>query len=449
MEYTVTIKNSVTAEVHFKVKKEELNRYIDQAYVNLAKKVKIPGFRTGKAPVEIVKKNFDKSNVMEDAIKLMISNTYSSVLDSLSPKPISLPFFDIEKFEDSPVIEFRATYEYYPEIKLPKYKKVKIFKDELIEDYSFIDEILNEIAKNNYEILPKEPKEGTENFVEDKDIVLVNLKIYQNRKELYNLENIHYDLEKDDLFPSFRENLVNKKINDVVEFNTKLEKNIKELKKAYKKDIKVQVQVLDIKQKVVPPINDELAKMLNFENLEFLKEHIKNSLKEKALEYLDFKMYDNFIKDYIKNAEIEVPEVFVQEVFQNIFRDTLRRFSLPETLSIEQFAELLKQSKEELEKTLKEMAIFQVKEFMIIKEIASVENLKVTEEEIEKKLLKQYPNLQKKDLEALLKQKNIKNDFEFLILKDKCKELILKDAEIEAKNKVSLKELYQKGIITL
>ncbi len=449
MEYTVTKKNSVTAEAYFKVKKEELNKYIDEAYVNFAKKVKIPGFRVGKAPLEIVKRNFDQSNVIEEAIKLLISKSYSSVFDHLNPKPISLPYFEVEKFDDSSLIEFKATYEYYPDIKLPKYKKVKILKEELIEDYSFIDSILNEIAKNNYEVLPKESKEGTEIFVEENDIVLINLKIYQKNKELYNLESIHYDLEKDKIFANFKENLLNKKINDEVEFESKLEKNIKELKKAYNKKITVKVKVLDIKQKVAPPINDELARLLNFENLESLKEHIKNSLKQKALEFLDYQAYDKFLKDYIKNAEIEVPEIFIQEAFQNIFKDTLRRFSLPETISLEQLAELLKQTKEELEKTIREMAIFQVKEYMIIKEIAKEENLKVTDEEIEAEILKGFPDLQKKDLEIILKQKNIRDDYEYIILKNKCKELILKEAEIESKDKISLKELYQKRIISL
>ncbi|MFN3604808.1 MAG: trigger factor [Leptonema sp. (in: bacteria)] len=449
MEYNVVKKNSVTAEVHFKVGKEELEKYIDEAYINYAKKIKIPGFRVGKAPVEIIKKNFSKSNVLEDAIRILITNTYNSVLKDLNPPPISLPHFDIEKFDEEGDIKFKASYEYYPEVKLPKYTKMKIYVNELIEDESIIEEILKKVAEKNYELVPKENKDESKNIIEDKDVVILNLKIFYNKKELYNLEEIQYDLEKDFLFNNLKENLLNKKLNDEFEFKTKLEKNIKELKKAYNKEIDVKVNILGIKQKVIPEINDEFAQMLNYENLESLKNYIKNTLKQESQKYLENKAFDESFKNYINETNLEVPEVFVKDVIKNIMQDIIRRFSLPLNSSIEDIAFLLGQQKEEVEKTVRDMAIFQVKEFMIIKEIAKNENIQVSNEEIEKAIRERYPNIQKEEFDYLLAQKNVKDDLEFVLLREKLKDFLFKNAEIEKKDKVSTRELYQKGLISL
>lgn len=452
MEYNISKINSTTAEVNFSTTKEELEKYIEKAYVNLSKKVHIPGFRPGKAPLNVVKKNVGLKDVLVDAVNLLVTETFNSVLDKLEPKPITLPHFEIENFDREKGVEFKAFYEFFPEIKIPKYNKFKLKKEELIEDFSFLDNLLKESAKLNYELIPKDDNNEAENFVEQDNVVLLDLKILKkdSNKIVYNFPGIEFDLKRNLAIPQLKENLLNKKVNEEFEYTVKFP-NLVGFPKIVNRYVRVKVIILGIKKRVIPEVNDEFAKNLKYENLEDLKNALKNKLLKEAENYLNKKAYEELIKEIIQESEIEIPETNIRNIIKDDINYIARRNNLPLDLTIEELAKIMNKNPEELEKELREIAIFSAKKYFIIKELAKRENISVTKEEVDEKIKNVYIHFlySEEDLKFLLENKEIREEIEMELLEEKVKEFIIKNSEIQKKGKVSLKELYEKKLINI
>lgn len=450
MEYNISKINSTTAEVNFKTTKEDLEKYIEKAYVNLSKKVHIPGFRPGKAPLNVVKKNVGLKDVLNEAINLLIMETYNSVVDKLEPKPITLPHFELENFDQDKGVEFKAYYEFFPEIKIPKYNKFKLKKEELIEDFSFIDDVLKEFARINYELIPKEDNE--ENFVEEDDVVLVDFKILKKDKDkiIYDFPELEFDLKKNIPVPNLKENLMKKKVNDEFEYIVKFP-NFVGFPKVSNKEVKIKFKVLGIKKRVEPEVNDEFAKNLKYENLEDLKNAFKKNLVNEAEKYLNKKAYEELIKEIIQESEIEIPETNIRNIIKDDINYIARKNNLPLDLSIEDLAKILNKKPEEIEKELREIATFRAKKYIIIKELAKRENITVQKEEIDQKIKNVYLGFvySDDDIKFFLENKDIREEIELELLEEKVKEFIMKNSEIQKKGKVSLKELYEKNLFDI
>ncbi|WP_228370892.1 trigger factor family protein [Leptospira biflexa] len=130
MEFTAKKNNNATCDLSIQFSAEEVRTAYGKAYQNAAEKVKIPGFRPGKAPLNMVEKVLGDS-VMDDAANIMLNQAMADLFDKLEHKPIRLPQFQMETFDKNTGAKAKATYDTKPEVTLPKLKKIKIQPKEI------------------------------------------------------------------------------------------------------------------------------------------------------------------------------------------------------------------------------------------------------------------------------------------------------------------------------
>ena len=122
---------------------EEVQQAYATAYEKAAKKVRVPGFRPGKVPMEVLERELGDA-VAGDAAQILVASSMEKLLGEIKPPPISVPSFEVEQFDRKQGATYRGTFDTYPEVKLGKYKKIKASQDtvEVLEE-----DIMAEIEK--------------------------------------------------------------------------------------------------------------------------------------------------------------------------------------------------------------------------------------------------------------------------------------------------------------
>ncbi|GIX40752.1 MAG: trigger factor [Leptospiraceae bacterium] len=446
MEYNIKIIEPTVAEVYFKTTREELDQAFEKAYQKAAKKLKLPGFRVGKVPIELVKKHLGDS-VIEDALEILLIDTYNSILDQLNPKPISLPVFSIKEVDREKGVEFTAEYEFFPEIEISKYKKLKAKSIDVEDDPTLIDEILKSIAEKNPILLPKEFEDESKNIIEENDVVLLDLNIYKEKdnKELYHIEEYEVDLSyPDSNFPELKNRILGKKVDDEIEFITKL-MNYEDFPKAANNNVKIRAKILEIKYKATPDIDDELARMFQYATLEDFKKAIKEEIEKQKKEYIEDEIIKQIIEQIIEKNPFDLPEIIIEQEIKARLEDLSKRLGLASTINFEQLSMLMRKSKEEVEKEFRNQAIKDLKTQIILDKIIELENIKATEEEIKEEIKNSYgryfPSEEK--LNELEKNENVVKTVTSLIKRKKVIEWLKENSDIKKGEKVSIRKLYE------
>ncbi len=451
MEYTIKVIEPTVAQVHFKTNKEDLDIAFEKAYKKAAKKLKLPGFRVGKAPIDLVKKQLGDS-VLEDAIEILLIDTYNSVLEQLKPKPISLPIFNIVNLDKSNGVEFTAEYEFLPEIHLTKYKKIKAKMYELEEDPTLIDEILNTLASRNPIYLPKEFENESKNVIEEGDLVLIHLKIFteNGNKLLYEKEEYYVELSgTNSLFPEIKNHLLGKKVNDEFEFKTKMGQS-KEFKKASNKVVHIKGKILEIKYKAIPKIDDEFARMFQYESLEAFKNAIREEILSQSNEYIKNHTITEIIKEMIEREPFEIPDVIVRQELKTRLEDIGNRLFL-QNVTLEHLASIMGKTPEELEKELREKIIMDLKIDMVLEKLIELEHIEATPEEISEEIKNQYGTYfsSEEKLKELEKNAKVLNSVIPLIKRRKITKWILENSDIKKGERISTRKLYEEKKIKI
>jgi len=452
MEFSVKKIEPTVAEVHFKTTKEELNEAFEKAYKKAAQNVKIPGFRVGKTPIEIVKKHLGDS-VIEDALEILLIDTYNSILEKLDPKPISLPLFNIKEVDKEKGVEFTAEYEYFPEIEISKYKKMKAKSLEIEEDSSLIEEVLKSIAEKNPILLPKEFEDESKNVVGENDVVLLDLFILKEKdhRELHHLEEYNVDLSyPDPNFPELKNRLMGKKVGEEVEFETKLG-NSKDFPKASNKNVKVKAKILEIRYKAPPEINDEFAKLFQYESLEDFKKAIQETIQKQVNTYVENEVIKQIVQEIIEKNPFDLPNVVINQEVKARLEDLSKRLGLTNTISFEQLSMFYRKSPEEVEKDFKEQATRDLKTQIILDKIIELEKIDVSSEEISEEIKNTYGRYvtTEEQLKELEKNENIVNNIKAYLKREKAIKWLMENSEIKKGDKISTRKLYEEGKIKL
>ncbi|MCS7206008.1 MAG: trigger factor [Leptospiraceae bacterium] len=455
MEYHVQIIEPTVALVNFKTNQEDFEKAKEKTYLELSKKLKIPGFRPGRIPVEVVKRHVGDS-IIAETMETLIRETYNSVLDQLDPKPISIPVFDIVKFDEKTLeMEFTAEYEFYPKIRLTKYKRLKIEKDELVEDPTLVDDALKEIAKLYKNYLPKDWEDPEKNKIEENDLVLLSIKIINknNPKNVHEIEEYDYWMKAEDKeFPELKERLLNRKAQEEFEYEKKIEPKSK-LKKFQNKQVIVKVKILEVRRESIPEIDDDFAKMVGYSSLQELKEEVRKNIRKQAEDHLEKELISRIFDEIQEKNSIHLPESLIRRRMEIELDRVLAELKLPK-MSLSEFAKVAKATEKEVEELLRRRSILYLQDEIILEKIEELENIQVTQEEKKtelKKILERYEKTQELDqvVEERIKDQNWERYLDYKLRNEKVLKWLLENMDYEKGRVITTRELYEKGIIKI
>lgn len=419
---------------------EEVQAAFEEAYRQARAKLKLPGFRKGKAPLELVQKHLGDS-VADDAARELIAAVFEDIAEDLDPKPITVPRFSAEEFSQDSGARFKGVYEAMPKIKLGKYKKLKV-----TEDFVKVSEedIQSELEKLQKEKAPIVSREGAAQM---QDFATIDIDVSDQGKSLYRNAELRIQLGGNNTLPGIDEEIVGMQADETKEFQITLEEGFPDPNFAGK-TLDVRVRLLSCQYPDYPEIDDEFAADVgDYETLADLKKKIREEQEGKAKDALKQRSMQNLVEQVSEASKFPIPASLIDSELQSRLQQIGQRVG-KQGLSIPEMAAMTGQKPEDLEKELRESAEKGVRDRLILQEITKEEKIEVTREDIVEEIKSRYGAFLPDDqMGRLFDNDRLREDVEGRLLYWKALERIYANADVKKGKERSLKELREEGVL--
>lgn len=383
-------KNELKTTMDFS--KEEWQSCNMQAYEKNKKKFSVPGFRKGHVPYHLFVKCYGEQPLFEDALNFAFSENYFDILEKESEyKVIDGPSIEDFKVNDDGSITLVATAPLNPEVKLGKYKGIKIEKVE----YNVTDEDINaEIEKlrdrNSREI------EVTDRPVQDGDICELDYSgsIDNVKFEGGTAEHQRLVIGSNTFIPGFEEQIKGMTVGGERDITVKFpdEYGAKEL--AGKVAV-FAIKLHSVKFKELPELNDEFIKdSVGEESVEVYKANLKEKMQKQNDDRAKRETEDKLVKLIADSSEVEIPKCIIERTIDGMVEEMSYRM-MYQGLKMEDYLKYTNQTMESYRKGFEEPAKERAKSQLIVEKIIEVENIKATDEEVEAKIKEQATSVEK------------------------------------------------------
>ena len=362
---------------------EEWKDAQDKALNKLAKNVKIDGFRQGKAPAKLVKARVGKGAILEEATDIILQKNYAGILLDNDVHPVGQPEVKIDELTEE-TLKVTVNAPVAPEVTLGQYKGLEVKKGQVKVTKKEIEAELKNYQNQFAELVIKE--EGT---VENGDTAVIDFEGFKDGEAFEGGKGENYPLEigSGSFIPGFEEQLVGMAIDEEKEINVTFPENYQAAELAGQAVV-FKVKVHEIKSKVLPEIDDELAKDVNIDGIETLADletYTKEQIKNRKQSEVESKFSDDIFNAVIENTPLEVPEVMVETEVQQMLREVEQNLS-QQGLNMELFQQLTGKTMDDMKAEMREQAEKRVKFNLILAEIVKAENIEVSEEEVDEEI---------------------------------------------------------------
>ncbi|KXU52498.1 MAG: trigger factor [Longibaculum muris] len=362
---------------------EEWKDAQDKALNKLAKNVKIDGFRQGKAPAKLVKARVGKGAILEEATDIILQKNYAGILLDNDVHPVGQPEVKIDELTEE-TLKVTVNAPVAPEVTLGQYKGLEVKKGQVKVTKKEIEAELKNYQNQFAELVIKE--EGT---VENGDTAVIDFEGFKDGEAFEGGKGENYPLEigSGSFIPGFEEQLVGMGIDEEKEINVTFPENYQAAELAGQAVV-FKVKVHEIKSKVLPEIDDELAKDVNIDGIETLADletYTKEQIKNRKQSEVESKFSDDIFNAVIENTPLEVPEVMVETEVQQMLREVEQNLS-QQGLNMELFQQLTGKTMDDMKAEMREQAEKRVKFNLILAEIVKAENIEVSEEEVDEEI---------------------------------------------------------------
>ena len=368
------------AKLTIEVSAEELEKAIEKAYQKNKGKISVPGFRKGKVPRQMIERMYGKEVFYEDAANLLIPDAYEKALDECEEDIVSSPQIDVTQLEAGKPFIFTAEVALKPEIKLGKYKGVKIDKVEVAVTDEEVQAELDKERERNARNITVEDR-----AVKDGDMTVIDFEGFVDGVAFEGGKGENYPLTigSGAFIPGFEEKLIGAEIEKETEVNVTFPEDYQA------EDLKGKAAVFkctvkEIKEKELPELDDEFASEVSeFDTLAEYKEDVKKKLQEKKEKDAKNAKEDALIEAIVKDSEMEIPEPMLVTQQRQMIDDFAQRMSM-QGLSMEQYYQFTGSNFEMMLEQVKPQAEKRIQSRLVLEAIVAKEKFEISEEEYEK-----------------------------------------------------------------
>lgn len=370
------------AKLTIEVPAEELEKALQGAYLKNKNKISVPGFRKGKVPRQMVEKMYGPEIFYEDAANALIPEAYEKALDECGEDIVSSPAIDVTQIEKGKPFIFTAEVALKPEVKLGKYKGVKIDKvDAAVTDEEVEAEINRERENNARNI------EVTDRPVKDGDMTVLDFEGFVDGVAFEGGKGENYPLTigSGAFIPGFEEQLVGAEIGKEVEVNVTFPEDYQaeELKG---KAAVFKCTIKEIKEKELPELDDEFAgEVSEFDTLEEYKADVKAKLTEKKEKEAKDAREAAVIEAIVKDSEMEIPDAMLETQQKQMVDEFAQRIQM-QGLSIDQYFQFTGTTYDKMIEQVKPQAEKRIKSRLVLEAIVKAENIEASEEDYEEEI---------------------------------------------------------------
>ncbi len=406
-------------EIEIEIPEAETAEEMKRITAQYSSRAKVRGFRPGKAPEEIIKRMY-YPDIKETLINSLVPKALNKELKERNIVPAGQPIVTDLHFREGEPLRFKAKVDVWPELHLPEYKNIRVKKRKASVSEKELNESLEELRLKSAQYTPVEDR-----GVVDGDYVVAEIKGQDTKtKRFLPTEKVVVLAGHPENEEILNQNLLGLKPNDQCKFTIRYQKDHKN-KKLAGREINYDLKIESIKEKMLPEIDDDFAKDLgDYKNLDDLKTKLKDQLLESKKKGLRREMAEEIIKEISEKMALELPE----SVIEHEYNAQLNR-----RLSAVSQQDLSKVDLECLKKNVRESAVQNIKNHIILKKIAEKEKLEVTEEEIteEMKAMARSHNVPLARVVESINKEGKKEELKENLLLKKTVDFLVKSAIIE------------------
>lgn len=380
MKYTKQLLKDKRVEVTINVTKKEWDDALEHAYEHTKGKYDIQGFRKGHAPRKVIEKSYGDTVFYDDAIDDCFYRYYFEVLKKEKDiEPVSAPEINISKIDENG-LELVLKITTKPDVALKDYKGLTIEKKKVKVTKEEVDHRLMHLRESrvSFEEVDRPASLG--------DTVTIDFSGSIGGKKFEGGTSTDYDLElgSHSFIDNFEDQLVGSKKDDKKDVVVTFPKDYPQGDLAGKEAV-FEVNVKSVKEKHLPELNDEFAdEVSEFSTLEELKSDIEKKILEQKTHEEDLNAENRLVEKIVDAAEVEIPKVMVDEQVEDYIKDFERRLQY-QGLSLDGYLKYAGTTLEDLKKSRRDDAKKTVKTRLVLEKIVSIEKIKVTDKDIEKK----------------------------------------------------------------
>ncbi len=418
--------NKNEVKLTFTIEAEKFDEAMKRVYAKTAKYFTIPGFRKGKAPMNIVEQHYGTEIFYEDTFNELVPDIYDEAIKENKIEAVSRPDIDITQMEKGKELIFTATVQTKPEVELGKYKGIELKKIEYNVSDKDIEHELGHMAEHNARLITVEDRP-----VEKGDIAIIDFEGLLDGKPFEGGKAEKHELEigSNTFIPGFEDQVIGMKIDEEKDLNVTFPEDYFS-KDLAGKPVIFKVKLHEIKKKELPKMDDEFAKDVSeFDTLEELKNSIKDRLQKENDEKAKYETEDAAIKAVCDDVKLDIPSGMIETEIDNMLKDTEQRLQY-QGLTLEQYYKLIGKPETVLRDEMKETAEKNVKSRLVIEAIIKAEDIKPEEEKVEEKL-KEMAKSYGKTEEEMLKNTYLKDYITENMKVEKAIDFIIENAKFK------------------
>ena len=418
--------NEVKLEIT--IEAEKFDNAMKKVYFQNAKYFNIPGFRKGKAPMNIVEKYYGAQIFYEDAFNEVATEAYDEALEANKIDAVSRPVVDIKQMEKGKDVIFTAVVQTKPEVELGKYKGIEIPKVEYKVEEKDIEHELGHMQEHNSRLITVDDR-----ALENGDIATIDFEGFVDGVAFDGGKAEGHELEigSGSFIPGFEDQLVGMKIDEEREIKVTFPKEYFS-KDLAGKEAMFKVKLHEIKRKELQELDDEFAKDVSeFDTLAELKASIKEKIEKNNEQRQKYETEDLAIKAVCEDVKVDIPSGMVEFEVENMMKDFEQRLSY-QGLNLDQYLKMIGKTEEEMKKEYEPQAIEAIKSRLVLEAIIKAEKIEASEDEIKAKMEEMAKNYGKK-VEEISENENLKKYLKEGIESEKALEFIVSNAKFTAK----------------
>jgi trigger factor len=383
MNYSHELKNLPKSQVEITVTipADQLESFLSKAAALLSTKTEIKGFRPGKAPLEIIKKQFGEMKVYEEAAALAVEKSYVEIVTAVKLEPLGSPKIEFIKLAPGNEFVYKATVTLVPEVKLGKIDSVKIKEKTITISEENISKVVEELRESRAkEVLENKPAAKGDKVEMDFEVIRDNVPIEGGAEKKYPLI-----IGSGQFIPGFEENLIGLKANDTKEFELKFPDQYHNNNLAGK-PAKFIVKILAVYKRELPGLDDEFAKSLGLADFAKLKEQIKHNLEHEEHHKEEERIERELMEELIKKSSFgEIPDILVTAEANKMIQE-LESNIMMQGLKFEDYLKHLNKTKEQLKLEFAPQALKRVQGALLMRAIFFQEKFQITDQEIDQEI---------------------------------------------------------------
>lgn len=419
------------AKITVEVDAADFEKAIKKAYDKDKNRFNIPGFRKGHAPLSMIEKMFGEQVFYEDALNVVLDETYPDAAKESQLDIVSRPEIGVDQIGKGKNLIYTATVAVKPEVKLGEYKGVTVEKADTTITAEEIEKRLDREREKNARTVEVERE------IKKDDIAKIDFTGYVDDKEFEGGKGEDYDLTigSGTFIPGFEDQLIGHKAGEEVDVYVTFpeEYGAKELAG---KPALFKVTVKSVKEKQIPEADDEFASEVSeFDTLDEYKKDLEKQLKEEKEKQATTANENAVVAKVVENAEVELPEPMIESQLDNMYYDYAMRLQ-QQGIPMDQYLKITGLTADKIREQMKPSAEKNLKNSLVIEAVMNKENVTVSDERLEeefKKVADQY-KMKYEDLMKSVSDKE-KEDMRRQVAFQETVDLLVSEANLVAPEK--------------